>query len=300
MPLLLVDNEVNKTVEVLLNKLNRTTNKYNTVMNNKIILGAIAGDVIGSAYEFAPVKNLDFQLFWGNSRSRFGSTFTDDSVMTVAVADWLLHGGSLVSVMQFYGREYPNAGYGGMFSGWLIDNNAQPYNSYGNGAGMRVSPVGWAFDTLEETLDAAEESAAITHNHPEGIKGAQAIASCIYLARTGRSKEEIKDYITGRFNYDLNRTCDAIRPGYSFDVTCQGSVPESIICFLESTDYESAVRLAVSLGGDADTMGAMAGGIAEAFYGGVPELIRAMTLGRIPDDFMEILYALGEKYNIDV
>ena len=267
---------------------------------NRILLGAIAGDVIGSVYEFVPVKSTDFQLFHGNSESRLGSTFTDDSVMTVAVADWLLHGGSLTNIMQYYGKEYPNAGYGGMFYHWLFDKNPQPYNSFGNGSGMRVSPVGWAFDTLEETLDAAEESAAVTHNHPEGIKGAQAIASCIYLARTGKNKEEIKEYVSERFSYDLSRTCDDIRPGYSFNETCQGSVSESIICFLESTDYESAIRLAVSLGGDADTMGSMAGGIAEAYYGEIPELIRAMTLKRIPSDFIEILYAFGEKYNIQV
>lgn len=269
-------------------------------MNNRMILGAIAGDVIGSTYEFMPVKTTDFPLFRYEKHSRLNSSFTDDTVMTVANADWLLHGGSLAKIMQYYGKEYPYAGYGGMFSGWLIDTTPQPYNSFGNGASMRVSPVGWAFNTLEETLDAAEESAAVTHNHPEGIKGAQAVAASIFLARRRKSKEEIKEYVMTKFTYDLNRTCDEIRPWYQFDETCQGSVPESIICFLESHDYESAVRLAVSLGGDADTMGAMAGSIAEAFYGGVPELIRAKTCRRLPDDFMDILYLFGEKYKIGV
>lgn len=267
-------------------------------MSNRIILGAIAGDIIGSVYEFKPVKTTEFELFIEKGNSRLSSAFTDDTVMTIANADWLLHGGNLSRIMQFYGRSFPHAGYGGMFSTWLSEHDPRPYNSFGNGSGMRVSPVGWAFQTLEETLDAAEESAAVTHNHPEGIKGAQAIASSIFLARNGKSKDEIKEYVTSKFGYDLNRTCDEIRPDYSFDVTCQGSVPESIICFLESTDYESTVRLAVSLGGDADTQGAMAGSIAEAYYRGVSEPIRSKACHRIPDDFIDILYAFGDKFGI--
>ena len=256
----------------------------------KFLCGAIAGDIIGSFYEFNATKKYDFYLFTPFSK------FTDDTVMTVANADWLITGDSLLGVMQDYGNRYPHAGYGGMFRTWLKEDEPKPYNSFGNGSAMRVSPVGWAFDTLEKTLEAAKESAKITHNHPEGIKGAQATAVCIFMARTGKSKQEIKEYIENTFGYNLNRTCDEIRPDYHFDVTCQGSVPESIIAFLESTDFESAVRLAVSLGGDADTMGAITGGIAEAFYGGVPEHIRKEVLKRLPNEFINVMQKFYQKF----
>lgn len=256
----------------------------------KLLLGAIAGDVIGSVYEFRPCKSTDFELFLDYSE------YTDDTVMTVANADWLLTGDSLLGIMQDYGNRYPTAGYGGMFRSWLREDNPQPYNSFGNGSAMRVSPVGWAFDTLEETLEAAKQSAEITHNHSEGIKGAQATAACIYLARTGKSKQEIKEYVESTFGYDLNRSCDEIRPDYYFDVTCQGSVPESIIAFLDSSDYESAIRLAISMGGDADTMGAIAGGIAEAFYGGVPEHIKNEVVKRLPIEFIDIMQRFYERF----
>ena len=256
----------------------------------KFLCGAIAGDIIGSFYEFNATKKYDFYLFTPFSK------FTDDTVMTVANADWLITGDSLLGVMQDYGNRYPHAGYGGMFRTWLREDEPKPYNSFGNGSAMRVSPVGWAFDTLEKTLEAAKESAKITHNHPEGIKGAQATAVCIFMARTGKSKQEIKEYIENTFGYNLNRTCDEIRPDYHFDVTCQGSVPESIIAFLESTDFESAVRLAVSLGGDADTMGAITGGIAEAFYGGVPEHIRKEVLKRLPNEFINVMQKFYQKF----
>ena len=216
--------------------------------------------------------------------------------MTVANADWLLTGDSLLGVMQDYGNRYPYVGYGGMFHSWLKARVPRPYNSWGNGSAMRVSPVGWAFETLEETLEAAKKSAEVTHNHPEGIKGAQATAACIYLARTGKSKEDIRKYIELKFGYNLNRTCDEIRPTYVFDESCQGTVPESIIAFLESTDYESAVRLAVSLGGDADTMGAITGGIAEAYYGGVPEHIRKEVLKRLPNEFIDVMSRFYQKF----
>ena len=216
--------------------------------------------------------------------------------MTVANADWLLSGDSLFGIMQDWGNRYPTAGYGGMFLDWLQIYDPQPYNSFGNGSAMRVSPVGWAFDTLEKTLEAAKQSAEITHNHPEGIKGAQATAACIFLARTGKSKQEIKEYIEHTFGYNLNRTCDEIRPTYQFDVTCQGSVPESITAFLDSTDFESAIRLAVSLGGDADTMGAITGGIAEAFYGGVPEYIRKEVRKRLPNEFIDVMQRFYQKF----
>lgn len=269
-------------------------------MKNKILLGAIAGDVMGSVYEFNPIKRTDIELFVEKEDHLNDSTFTDDTVLTVAIADWLIKRGSLAGIMQDYGRRYPYAGYGGKFFRWLYEKEPQHYNSFGNGSAMRVSPVGWIFDSLEETLEVAKESAEVTHNHPEGIKGAQAIAACIFMARKGMKKEDIKRYVEDTFNYDLDRTCDEIRLTYSHVETCQESTPESIICFLESKDYESAIRLCISLGGDADTMAAMAGSIAEAYYGGVPELIRAKTLKRLPDEFIDVLYNFGEKFNISI
>lgn len=255
------------------------------------LLGAICGDIIGSPYESRRVRNkkLGASLFTDRSR------FTDDTVMTVAVADWIMTGGKLSSVMQDWGSvRYPRAGYGGMFRRWLYAADPEPYNSFGNGSAMRVSAVGWAFDTLEETLEKAKESAEVTHNHPEGIKGAQAVAAAIFLGRTGHSKDEIKAYVQDTFGYDLDRKCDEIRPGYGFDVTCQGSVPESIIAFLESTDYESAIRLAVELGGDTDTMGAIAGSIAAAFYGEIPVHIKNECLNRLPADIRTAVYDFNQ------
>lgn len=254
----------------------------------KLLLGGIAGDIIGSIYEFNPVRFKDFELFKSNS------TYTDDTVMTIANAEWLLSKGVLMDIMRKYGHKYPGAGYGGMFYDWLKSRCPKPYNSFGNGSAMRVSPVGWAFDTLEETLEAAKQSAEITHNHPEGIKGAQATAACIFMARTGKSKQEIKEYVETKFGYDLSRTCNEIRPTYQFNESCQGTVPESIIAFLESTDFESAIRLTVSLGGDADTMGAITGAIAEAYYNVIPEHIKNEVLKRLPVEFINVL---GEFYN---
>lgn len=252
-------------------------------MSKTILLGAIAGDVIGSVYEANPTKQIDFKLFHGYS------IFTDDTVLTLAVADWLLTKGDLTDTLQRYGQKYAYAGYGGSFRKWMMSPHPQPYNSWGNGSAMRVSPVGWFFETLQETLDAAQRSAEVTHNHPEGIKGAQAVAACIYLARTGTSKQEIKEYIRETFGYDLNRTYDEIRPAYRFDVSCQGSVPEAIIAFLDSTDFESTIRMAVALGGDSDTQACIAGSIAEAFYGGVPEHIATEALKRLPKELTEVL-----------
>jgi len=256
-------------------------------MNNKgFLLGAIAGDVIGSYYEHIRTKDYNFKLFRGRS------ICTDDTKMTVAVAHWLLDGDrsadSLVHYLQSYGRTYPG-GYGHAFLNWVLSDNPHPYNSCGNGSAMRVSPVGWAFDTLEETIEVAKLSAEVTHNHPEGIKGAQSVAACIYMARNGKNKQEIKEYVENTYGYDLNRTCDEIRPDYRFEVSCQKSVPESIIAFLESSDFESAVRLAVSLGGDADTQGAIAGSIAEAYYGGVPDDIKDEVIARIPVEFVDVM-----------
>lgn len=258
----------------------------------KLLLGAIAGDIIGSVYERKArfMKSMDFQLFTPYS------CFTDDTVMTVAVADWLLTNGDLSAIMQSYGRRYPTVGYGRAFFQWLRSKNPKPYNSFGNGSAMRVSPVGWACTTLEDTLKLAKQSAEVTHNHPEGVKGAQATAACIYLARVGKSKEEIREYVEDTFGYNLSRTCDEIRSNYKFDVSCQGSVPESITAFLESRDFEDAIRLAVSLGGDTDTMGAIAGSIAEAYYGELPVHITAEVIARLPRDFRSIMENFYMKY----
>lgn len=255
------------------------------------LMGAICGDIIGSAYEGPKTKRFNFNLFTPKSR------FTDDTVMTVAVADWILSGNDLVQCVQQWGNRYPHAGYGGMFKKWLRSENPQPYNSWANGSAMRVSPVGWAFDDLDTVLEKAKESAEITHNHPEGIKGAQAVASAVFLARTGKSKEEIKAYITEKFGYFLDRTINEIRPTYRFDVSCQGCVPESIIAFLESSDYETAVRLAVSLGGDADTMGAITGSIAAAFYKSISPFILTTCWNRLPPDIKQTVLSFSEKFN---
>jgi ADP-ribosylglycohydrolase len=254
------------------------------------MLGTIAGDVVGSVYEASPVKLTDFELF-----SR-GSRFTDDTVLTVATAEALLGDGDYAGAYRRYGRAYPNAGYGGSFYRWLLDEDAGPYNSWGNGAAMRVSPVGFALDSVDEVLAEAARSAAVTHNHPEGIKGAQATALAVFLARSGADKTSIKLAVEERFGYDLARSLDAIRPTYRFDVSCQGSVPESMIAFLESTDYESAVRNAVSLGGDADTMACIAGGVAQAFYGAVPEQIAREVHSRLPEGFLDVLARFESRY----
>ena len=255
--------------------------------------GAILGDMIGAPYEFdRGHKTKDFPLFTARSR------FTDDTVMTVAVADALMSVppeaedeavcGSVISSMRRWGEKYPYAGYGSMFSGWLTDEDPKPYGSYGNGSAMRVSSAGWLYDTLEQTRRIARLTAAVTHNHPEGIKGAEATASAIYLARTGRGKEEIRAYIVREFGYDLSRSCDEIRPGYFHVESCQKTVPEAVTAFLEGTGYEDAIRLAVSLGGDADTLACIAGGIAEAFYG-VPEELAAECRKRLPGDMLAVL-----------
>jgi ADP-ribosylglycohydrolase len=264
----------------------------NTIGNNNkqdpgknILLGAIAGDMIGSVYEFLGEKKMDFPLFSENSR------FTDDTVLSIATMACLLDGKrEYAFYYRIYARTYPHSGFGGMFVDWMYATNPMPYGSWGNGSGMRVSPIGWFFPTLEETLEEAKYSAQVTHNHPEGIKGAQAIAAAVFLARTGKSKAEIKAYIETQFGYNLNRTCDEIRPDYSFNVSCQGSVPEAIIAFLDSSDYENAIRLAVSLGGDSDTIAAMTGGIAEAFYGEIPEHIKKEVWKRLPQDLKAIIH----------
>jgi ADP-ribosylglycohydrolase len=250
------------------------------------MIGAIAGDIIGSVYEHRPIKTKEFPLF--DPRCRF----TDDSVLTVAVADSILAGRPYLESMQEIGRRYPAAGYGGAFIQWLHSDDPQPYNSWGNGSAMRVSPVGFAFATQEEVLRQAQKTAEISHNHPEGIKGAQAAALAVFLSRTGHDKEEIRKQIGQGFGYDLERAVDDIRPGYSFDISCQGTVPEAIIAFLDSQSYEDAVRNAVSLGGDSDTLACITGAIAEAFYGTVPSNIRTKVKALLPPD----LWAITEKF----
>ena len=257
------------------------------------MIGAILGDIIGSPYEFdRGDKTKDFSLFSRLSR------FTDDTVMTLAVAQGFLDAGpeaddetirqSIVRSMQELAKQYPNAGYGRRFTGWLRSGDPEPYSSYGNGSAMRVSSAAWLFHDLDSVLRAAKLSAEVTHNHPEGIKGAQATAAAIFLARTGHSKAEIRQYIVETFGYDLSRTCDEIRPAYRHMESCQKTVPEAITAFLEGEDFEDVIRTAVSLGGDCDTLAAIAGSIAEGFYG-VPEELAGECLRRLPDDLREIV-----------
>jgi len=247
------------------------------------MLGAIAGDTIGSPYEFAPKKNVDFPLFCTLS------AFTDDTVLTIAIADVLLHDLDIIDTLKEYSRKYPNAGYGESYQRWIFSDSREPYNSWGNGSAMRTSPIGFFYNNVSDVLKAARVCAQVTHNHPEGVRGAQATSLCIFLARHGLSKNNIRKEVSKWFNYDLSKTIKEIRPKYIFDVSCQGSVPQSIIAFLESDDYEDAVRKAVSLGGDADTMACITGGIAEAFYGPIPENIALETRKRLPDDFLKII-----------
>ncbi len=254
------------------------------------MLGAIAGDIIGSVHEFLGEKTKEFPLFVDNSR------FTDDTVLTVAVADCLLTGSSYVDNFHKYTLAYPNRCYGAGFWHWVESGSRDPYNSWGNGAAMRVSPVGVAFGTLDDVLCEAKRSAEVTHNHPEGIRGAQATAAAIFLARQGESKARIRRTIQDKFGYDLSRSVDSIRTTYSFNESCQGTVPEAIIAFLDSTDYEDTVRLAISLGGDADTLACIAGGIAEAFYGGVPKNIAEQVIATLDDDLRKVLRRFCEEY----
>ena len=267
------------------------------------MLGAIIGDMVGSVYEFDNIKKVDFPFF--SERS----TYTDDSIMTVAVAEWLLSDNThsheeLEKVMVKYAQEYPfpMGGYGDGFAQWLfrperlvdyrtgeLAGKRVPYNSWGNGAAMRASAVGWKFRTLEETEKVAALSASITHDHPEGIKGAQATAAAIFLARTGKTKQEIKDYIQNRFGYDLDTHTDEIRKTYGWEDSCQGTVPQAIRAFLDSTDFESAIRIAVSLGGDSDTLACITGGIAEAYYGEIPLAIYKKAVGMLPAEFIHVL-----------
>ena len=258
----------------------------------KGIIGAIAGDVIGSAYEFNPTRDYHFELFTPES------TFTDDTVLTMANALWLLEDQEqtherLVEIMRDMCNRYMSRGYGGRFARWITDKDPQPYNSYGNGSAMRVSPVGYYAQTLDEALNLAKVSAEVTHNHPEGIKGAQATAAAIFLARQGKKKEDIKAYIEKEIGYDLSRTLEQIRPDYTFNELCQTTVPEAITCYLEGYNYEDVIRLAVSLAADADTLAAIAGPIASAVWE-VPNEISQPVIARLSEEFCTTLLRFNE------
>jgi ADP-ribosylglycohydrolase len=259
-------------------------------LSGRDMIGAIAGDIIGSVYEHSPIKTKNFPLFDPHCR------FTDDSVLTIAVAASIFSGCSYLESIKEVGQRYPNAGYGASFFEWLFSHDPRPYNSWGNGSAMRVSPVGFAFDTEKDVLEQAKKSAEISHNHPEGIKGAQATALAIFLARKFRDKDKIRSKIDQIFGYNMDRTVEDIRPDYAFDISCQGTVPEAIIAFLDSSSYEDAIRNAVSLGGDSDTLACISGGIAEAFYGEVPSQIREKVKNILTPELWEITEKFYWKY----
>ena len=253
------------------------------------MLGSIIGGIVGSRYEFANIHTTDFELFTPYN------DFTDDTICTIAIADALLLKESFKDRLLYWCRKYPSpmGAYGGRFAQWIRSTDPQPYNSFGNGSAMRVAPCGW-LGSLEEVLEAARLSAACTHNHPEGIKGAQCVAHAIALALSGSGKDEIKQIATETYGYDLSTNCDTLRVSYSFNETCQGTVPQALICFLESHDFESALRLAVSIGGDSDTLAAITGGIAEAYYG-IPKDIENQALTYLPQEFQQVIWEFRDK-----
>ncbi len=253
------------------------------------MIGAIIGDIAGAVYEFNNTKSADFDLLPDES------FFTDDTVLTIATADCILNNGNFAVYYKEYFKNYPNRGYGARFADWGASGSLEPYNSFGNGSAMRVSPVGFAFNDMPAVMKKARESAEVTHNHPEGIKGAQAIAACILKARKKGHKEQIKKLIEEKFGYDLSFTLDEIRYSYSFDETCQGSVPQAIKAFLESDDFEDAIRKAILVGGDSDTIACMAGGIAEAYYG-VPELLKKQALEKLDSNMAGIIEEFYKRY----
>ena len=255
------------------------------------MLGAICGDVIGSVHEWGATKFTHFYPLIADD-----ARVTDDTVLTCAVAEAVLSGGDHAAHLRTFARRHPRAGYGGNFRRWFTSDDAGPYQSWGNGSAMRVSPVGWAFDSEDEVLEAARASAVVTHSHPEGVKGAQAVALAVFRARTGAGKDAMREEIMARFGYDLARTLAEIRPRYCFEVSCQKSVPEALIAFFEATSYEAAVRNAVSLGGDADTQAAIAGSVAEAFFGPVPAAIADPVRARLSADLADVLDRFTERY----
>lgn len=257
------------------------------------MIGTIAGDIIGSVYEHHPIKVLDFPLFSEDS------CFTDDTVLSAAVAYSILNQIGYANTFKFFGRIYPNAGYGAGFVTWLLSEDNQPYNSWGNGSAMRVSPVGLAYASFDKVLDEAQKCAEVTHNHPEGIKGAKATAGAVYMAKSGKSKKDIKEFVEDSFNYNLSRRLDDIRPEYSFHVSCQDSVPEAIIAFLESDSVEDAIRKAISLGGDSDTQASIAGGIAHAFYKTIPVEISTEVYNRLDPFLTDIIEEFNAMFPLE-
>ncbi len=258
------------------------------------MFGAITGDIIGSPFKYLGFKGMDFSLFSEKSG------ITDDTVLIVAVADALLHDLDFAQTLKSYGRRFPNAGYGGSFHKWMFSDSLEPNMSWGTGCATRTSPIGFFYNEAPPVLQAARKCASATHNHSEGIKGSQAVSYGIYLARQGSSKAHIREEIYRWFGYNLNCALDNLRPAYRFDISCQGTVPPAFIAFFESTDYESAVRNAVSLGGDADTLACIAGALAEAFYKEIPAEIIKETRSRLPQDFLDIIdefYQVVEKKN---
>ncbi len=264
-------------------------------IGGRLMLGAIAGDIIGSVYEgrqsWRALRRPDFEPLFAPK-----ACFTDDTVLTVAVAESILTGRDLTDLLKEYGRAYPGAGYGGKFAEWALSDERAPYGSWGNGSAMRVAPVGFAYGMLDEVLIRARWSAEVTHDHPEGIAGAQATAAAIFLARTGSTRSDIAAYIERKFGYHLGTSIDDMRPTFGFDVSCRGTVPPAIRAFLESDDWEHAVRLAVSLGGDADTLACITGGIADAFYGGVPPAVRAEVMARLDDRMLGVIEAFEDRF----
>lgn len=255
-----------------------------------MLYGGIAGDIIGSRFEFNPRKDEEFELF------DKACTYTDDTVLTVALVEAILDEKPWAEHAKKYAQEYPSAGYGGNFVKWANSMRSEPYNSWGNGSAMRVGPVAYAVKTLEECLEESKASAEITHNHVQGIKGAQAASSAMFLALDGQSKDQIRDYIEKEFGYNLSRKYSDIQPSYRFHVSCQKSVPESIICFLESNSWEDCIRKCVAMGGDCDTMACIAGNIAEAFYGEIDEKILGKTQKFLPEEFIKVLEKFNNRY----
>jgi ADP-ribosylglycohydrolase len=258
------------------------------------VLGAIAGDVIGSVHEFRPPLAEDFELF---TPARFP---TDDSVLTVAVAEAILDGQPYADTIRRWAQRYPGAGYGAMFTGWILTPGAGPYQSYGNGSAMRVAPAAWIHDTLEETLAEAQRTAEVTHDHPQGIRGAQAVAGAIYVARTGGSRAAVRDVVQGRFGYDTALTMERMRADARFDETCPGTVPQAVSVALMSMSVEDAIRKAVSLGGDADTLGCIAGSIAEAIHGGVPRALAERVLAHLDPEMRSVTERFVHRYRVPV
>ncbi len=256
------------------------------------MLGAIIGDIIGSVHEGSGTKTKEFPLF------TLRSMFTDDTVLTVAVADWILTRKDLTDLLQSYYRDFPGRGYGGMFHHWACEKQQTPYNSFGNGSAMRVSPVGFAFQKIDDVLLWAERSSSVTHNHPEGIRGAQATAAAIHFARHVKDRDQIRRTLESMFGYNLSMTLDQIRPEYCFDETCQGTVPQAIVAFLESTSYEDAIRNAVSLGGDADTLACITGGISEAFYGGIPQELASKAMQLLDPKLIDVIRRFQNRFGL--